>query len=128
MIAMLILVLSVFALAQFFLAYCRSLLRMYGKMEVSERGRRLAGLDGAALADEAFPRILRLLESQPQGGDDRTEVLSIRTYYVLLRLLWVALRSWPSVSYWLTAEREDCAHFAAVALDRRVVASTRNIT
>ncbi len=128
MLAFLILVASVSALAQFFLAYCRSLLRMYAKVEVSEQGRRLAGLEGAGLTDDAFPRIVQLLGSHARPSDDRAEVFSIRVYYFLLRILCAFGCAWPAVRYWVTAEKEDCAHFAAVALDRRNVSAASEIT
>jgi hypothetical protein len=128
MIPLLIFVLSVSALAQFFIAYCRSLLRMYGKVELSDPGRRLAGLDGNGLEAAAFPRIMRMVREYPDPADDGAEVVSIRVYYVLLRVLCMACGVWPALRYWVAAEREDCAHFAAVALDRRVTATAKDIT
>jgi hypothetical protein len=128
MIPLLISVLSLAALSQFFIAYCRSLLRMYGKVELSEPGRRLAGLGRNGPDDAAFSRIMRLVREYPYSGGDGAEVVSIRVYYALLRVLCVTCGVWPALRYWVTAEREDCAHFAAVALDRRITVAAGDIT
>ncbi len=127
MLAALILIISASALIQFFLAYCRSLLRMYSKIELSANVRRIVGFDVAG-PDDAFPRILRLLDCDPAPRDDRAEVLAICVYHFVLGVICAAACFWPAIAYWVTAEREDCAHFAAVALDRRIASQVGDFT
>lgn len=128
MLTALILAISAGALAQFFFAYCRSVLRMYSKVELSPLAREVSGIEDDEQRENAFPRIMMLVELDPHAGDDRAELFLIRVYYGWLAMARLACRFWPSLAYWVTAEREDCAHFAAVALDRRISACAGNIT
>jgi hypothetical protein len=128
MLATAVLFASVAAASQFFLAYCRSLLRAYSKVALSNYAKQMAGIDGEAPPEDAFPRIMQLLELAPHPRDDRGETFSIRLYYWTLYLPELIGPRWPAVAYWVTAEREDCAHFAAVALDRRLSTKTCNFT
>jgi hypothetical protein len=128
MLATAVLLASVAAASQFFLAYCRSLLLMYSKIELSEYAKQMTGIDGEAPPEDAFPRIMQLLELAPHPRDDRGETFSIRLYYWILYMPELIGPQWPAVAYWVTAEREDCAHFAAVALDRRLSTRTCNVT
>jgi len=127
MLAILILIVSLSALAQFWVAYTRSLLRTYAKVELSQDARRLAGFEERA-DGQAFDRIVFLLGLAPGKSDDALELFLVRVYYLTLRLLIPAGHFWPALAYWITAEHEDCAHFAAVALDRRVASGTGDIT
>jgi hypothetical protein len=120
MLAILILVISTGALGQFFFAYCRSLLRTYSQVEISPLAREVSGIADDTQCESAFPRIMLLVGLDPERGDDRAERFFIRLYYTWLSLPGLLGRYWPALAYWVTAEREDCAHFAAVALDRRI--------
>jgi hypothetical protein len=128
MLATAVLFASVAAASQFFLAYCRSLLLAYSKVELSDYAKQMTDIDGEAPREDAFPRIMQLLELAPYPRDDRAQAISIRLYYWILYLPELIGPRWPAVAYWVTAEREDCAHFAAVALDRRLSTKTCNVT
>ncbi len=124
MIAALILVFAVAALIQFFVSYCRSLLAVYSKVELSAKARELAGLNSQAVRGDEFARVLRLVELCPVPGDDRLEIRAVRTYFCLLNLLRVTRPLAPALATWTENERTACAHFAAVALDRRVACTS----
>ena len=115
-------------LAQFFVAYCRSLLTAYAKVELSVQACRMAGLgSGDAQADE-FHRLFQLVRLCPDPGDDGLELSAVHAYYGLLSMLQAPLFLAPAAATWVDRERAACAHFAAVALDRRVGCNCDGVT
>lgn len=121
MIPALILVISVVALLQFFVSYCRSLVASSAKVDLSEDARELTGIRYRSAYAEEFPRLMLLVGLCPERGDDRGGVRAIRVYYVLLTLFrGLIQRGVPAVADWVDSERKGCAYFAAVALDRRI--------
>ena len=121
MIAALILVISVAALLQFFVSYCRSLVASCSGVDLAEETRELTGIQHRSAHAEEFPRLMLLVGLCPERDDDRFEVRAVRWYYRLLSLLRAVLRRFvPSVADWAESERNSCAYFAAVALDRRI--------
>lgn len=120
MIALPILLLAVAALLHFFVSYCRSLVAVYSEVPVSEEALQLVDVEGRAFHGDEFRRIVRLISMCPERGDDRLEVTAVRAYYFVLNLLHLVQRIVPVTLPWLGTERAACAHFAAVALDRRI--------
>jgi hypothetical protein len=121
MMAVLICVASIALFLQFFISYCRSILGVSGKVEVSDRVREVSGIASQRLGAEDFPRLVQLVRLCPERGDDQTEIRAVGTYYGLLRCI-KALTSFivPRIGLWTEQERQSCSHFAAVALDRRI--------
>lgn len=121
MIPVLIFVVSILALVQFFFSYCRSLLAAYRKWDLSEEARELTGIDDQQAAGDEFTRLVQLVRLCPEPGDDAVEIRAVSSYYRLLGFLRLALgRFFPPVGEWLERERSGCSYFAAVALDRRI--------
>jgi len=121
MIAALILVVSVAALLQFFVSYCRSVIAAYSKQGLSEHGREVAGIENRNVRSEDFHRLVQLVGLCPGPGDDRNDIRAVRAYYGLLRLVASMFRNLaPPAAFWAERERQGCAYFAAVALDRRI--------
>lgn len=121
MIAALILVISLAALLQFFISYCRSIIAAYRKVELSEQAREVAGISVDRVDGEEFQRLLQLVRLCPEPGDDTFEIRAVRAYYTFLNFLRALFRPVaPGVNSWLDEERSGCAYFAAVALDRRI--------
>lgn len=121
MIAVLILLMSVGALVQFFMAYCQTLLLTYSKVEISERAREMAGIAGEVPEPLEYYRLMNLLRVAPDPGDDKTELAAVGVYFRVMRLAnW--LFSWVSsdAANWTTKELSRCAYFAAITLDRRM--------
>ncbi|MGH9744684.1 MAG: hypothetical protein ACRD59_01065 [Candidatus Acidiferrales bacterium] len=117
----LILVFSVGSLAQFSLAYCRTLLIAYGKVEISDRAREIAAIHTQSVQPEMFSHLNCLLRLVPEPGDDSAEIGIVNAYFAAMSLLRglfgpVSAR----VSQWFEGELSMCAHFAAVTLDRRL--------
>ncbi len=120
MIAVLILLVSLIAFVQFFLSYCRALVATYRKWELSEEVRKLAGIHGTEVEAESLPRLRQLVQLCPES-DDKLELRSVSTYFGLLNLFQRTLgRFLPLVRAWIEQERQGCAYFMAVALDRRI--------
>ncbi len=123
MMAALILVLSVAALLQFFVSYCRSLIAASRKQPLSEEVRDVTGIK-TITSGEDFARVVQLLHLCPDRPEDRTGIQAIGAYFGLLSFLRSTLaRIVPSLHAWTEMERGQCAYFAAVALDRRIAFS-----
>jgi len=123
MIAAAILVLSLAALLQFFISYCRSLVAAAAIQPLSAETREVAGLSNSARSED-FARLLQLLELCPERPHDRNEIRAVRNYFRLLSALrWSLARLLPSLRPWMEAQRAQCAYFAAVTLDRRIAFS-----
>lgn len=124
MIAASILILSVAALGQFYMAYCRSLLAAYSKVELSAHVREVAKIQ-SELADPAeFHRLMVLVRVAPDPGDDAMEIRAIGTYHGLVRLAGKLTARLPGrIANWIDQELKTCTYFAAVTLDRRLASS-----
>lgn len=124
MIAALIVVISLAALLQFFISYCRSVIAAYSKVELSEQVREIAGIEARPVGGEEFRRLLQFVRLCPDRGDDRVEIRLVGVYYALLDMV-RAMIGWfsPGVAGWAEQERQSCSYFAAVALDRRIMYS-----
>ena len=124
MIAALIVVISLAALLQFFISYCRSLLAAYSKVELSEQVREITGLERQPVTGEEFQRVLQLVRLCPDRGDDALEIRLVGVYYGLLDFM-RTLIGWlsPGIIGWAKQEKQSCSYFAAVALDRRIMYS-----
>ncbi len=123
MMAALILVLSVAALLQFFVSYCRSLIAASRKQPLSEEVRDVTGIKSMTTGDD-FARVVQLLHLCPERPDDRNGIQAIGAYFQLLSFLRSSVaRLAPALRAWTEMERAQCAYFAAVALDRRIAFS-----
>jgi len=121
MAAALIFVISVVVFLQFFISYCRSVLAVSRKVELSDRVREVSGITNRNVGTDDFARLVQLLRLCPEQGDDQTEIRAVGTYYTLLRVIrkmWGFLL--PAIVPWTDRECQGCSHFAAVALDRRI--------
>ena len=121
MAAALICVISVAVFLQFFLSYCRSVLAVSRKVELSDRVREVSGIAGRAIGAEDFSRLVQLVRLCPEQGDDETEIRAVGAYYGLLRIVKHFSKILISrLGPWTERECQSCSHFAAVALDRRI--------
>jgi hypothetical protein len=126
MIPVLILVMAVAALVQFFVGYCQTLLLTYSKEDISEHARDIAGIPGEVPEAEAYYKLVRLLRVAPDSGDDRAEVAAVGVYFRLMRLSnWFLSFVSTRAADWAERQLSLCAYFAAVTLDRRLASLTR---
>ena len=126
MMAAVILVCSLVLMLQFFVSYCRSLIAASAKEQLPLEVQEVTGISAAA-APEDFSRVVQLLQLCPDRPEDRGDLRAIGAYYRLLGFVRVtAAKVVPSLKSWADRERSQCAHFAAVALGRRI-AFSRNL-
>jgi hypothetical protein len=120
-IAALILAFSSVALLQFFVSYCRSVIAAYGALPLSEQVWEVTGIRGRQIRGEEFIRLLQLSSLCPDSGADNRAITAVRAYFQMVSFLRATLRDViPGIISWTDAELSGCAHFAAVALDRRI--------
>ena len=122
MISILILALSVSAFSQFFLFYCRSVVLAYEQVEISPASRKMSGVESAPISGDEFGRILGLASLCPVSAGDRAQQFAARVYFFSVSALRMIIPT-PALSSWADSQRAACAHFAAVALDRRILAT-----
>lgn len=121
MIAALICVISIVVFFQFFIFYCRLIVAVSRRSELSESVRDIAGIAGRILAAEDFERLLQFVHLCPKRGGDGTKIRAVGMYYNLLRAIErVAQRTMPAATAWVERECQNCSYFAAVYLDRRI--------
>jgi hypothetical protein len=127
MIATLIAVVSLAALVQVFVSYCRSVLASAGKVELSSRVVALTGMEGGSPFAGDFDRVLQLVRLCPSNDADQTGVRAIVTYYHLVQYLGRVIGPFhPDTAIWAGQEATSCSHFASVVLDR-CISSSRSL-
>ncbi len=127
MIAALICVVSLAALVQVFVSYCRSVLATAGNVELSERLLEVADVGDRAPSADDFERFMQLVRLCPEQNADRAGVRAILTYYRFLNLVGRLFGGIISgLTAWTERERRRCSHFAAVVLDR-CISSSRSL-
>ena len=120
-IAVLICVISIALLLQFFVSYCRSVIAGTRKAELSERVREVAGIEGQNVRGDEFSRLVQLLHLCPGRGDDTGDLRAVSIYFALLDGMKALFRPLSAgAARWAEAERDNCSYFAAVVLDRRI--------
>ncbi len=120
MTAAIIFVISMAALLQFFISYCRSLIAASSKQVLSPEVKDVTGIQKFASGDD-FNRVMQLLQLCPERPEDRNSVQAIGAYFKILNFLRSTVaRIVPSMQVWTELERGHCAYFAAVALERRI--------
>src|SRR5579862_3206286 len=71
MAAALICVISVAVFLQFFVSYCRSILAVSRKVELSDRVREVSGIANRSVGAEDFSKLVQLVRLCPEQGDER---------------------------------------------------------
>ncbi len=124
MIALLILVISLLTLLQFFVSYSRSLIVEAQQLELTEGTRTICGITGRTVAGDQFRRLVHLIDLCPNPGGESHKVRAIAAYFRMIEFIRIFLKwGMPSAIQWIDAERGGCAYAAAVLLDRRIAAN-----
>lgn len=120
MMAAFILAFSLLTLLMFFVSYCRSLTAASMHKALTEEVMDVTGIQAKASGRD-FVRVMQLLQLCPDRTEDRSGLQVVGTYYAFLNLLDQSIAKLsPAVHNWAEEERAGCAHFAAVALGRRI--------
>ena len=126
MMAAFILACSIVFLLQFFISYCRSLIASSVREPLSQEVQDVTGMARPA-NEEEFARVLQLLQLCPERPEERGEISLIRAYFRVLGIIRSTLaRVVPALEQWTSSERDQCTHFVAVVLGRRI-AFSRNL-
>jgi hypothetical protein len=121
--AALILIVSLVAMLQFFVSYCRSLIAASARRTLSADVQDVIGIKQSAKGDD-YQRVMQFLYLCPERREDRSSIQAVNAYFGLLSALEATLgKVMPSLHSWTQAERSQCTYFAAVALDRRIAYS-----
>jgi hypothetical protein len=121
MISALVLAASILGLAEFFIAYCRSLIAATAEHVLSDQAGKLAGAMGNRVSPESFAPIMQLVKLCPKLVNRNDGVTAVKAYFAVMTVLASASRTLGlGVTNWADHERTGCAFFAAVALDRRI--------
>ena len=105
MIVALICVVSLAALGQVFVSYCRSALASARKADLSERFWEVADIETKTLSAEDFDRIFQLVRLCPDYDDGRGEIRAVELYCRMLDSLGRAADSLlPGVAAWSARE------------------------
>jgi hypothetical protein len=120
MMAAFILAFSLLTLLMFFVSYCRSLTASSLQKSLSEEVLDVTGIQAKASGRD-YARVMQLLQLCPDRHEDSSGLQVVGTYYSFLNLLDSLFAKFsPAVHSWAEEERAGCAHFAAVALGRRI--------
>src|SRR5436190_20193807 len=100
MTAAIIFVISMAALLQFFISYCRSLIAASSKQVLSAEVKDVTGIQRIASGDD-FKRVMQLLQLCPERPEDRNSVQAIGAYFSLLNFVRSTVaRLVPSMRAW----------------------------
>lgn len=124
MLSIMLLFLTIVALAQFAAYYGRAVLAHTAARPVSSRVLAAAGIRSRQVANRDFDTLLSLHSLTPALGPSGHGMFFVRIYYRLMS--WVGTRtvgSFPRLAAWSRRERTLCARYAAVQLDLRLQAS-----
>jgi hypothetical protein len=120
MMAAFILAFSLLTLLMFFVSYCRSLTAASMHESLTEEVLDVTGIREKAYGRD-YARVVQLLRLCPDRNDDRSGLQVVGAYYSFLNFLDQTMSKLsPAVHTWAEEERASCAHFAAVALGRRI--------
>jgi len=120
MMAAFILAFSLLTLLMFFVSYCRSLTASTLHTSLSAEVLDVTGIQTKASGRD-FARVMQMLQLCPERPKERSRLQVVSAYYSLLNLIDQSFaKLLPAVGNWAETERAGCAHFAAVALGRRI--------
>ncbi len=123
----LILVVSLLALLQFFIFYCRLQIAAGRRTELSESVRVVTGIENHETTAGDFRRLKRLVDLCPEMDGDSYRLTAIQAYHAFLGVLETLFGGMlPGAGAWANQERAGCSYYAAVALDVRI-ARTRQL-
>jgi hypothetical protein len=120
-IALIVGLLSVVAVLQFFVSFCRSLVTSYRRVDLSAEVQEAAEIKGGVVNGDEFERLLQLISLSPDTNGDRGGLRAVRVYFAALSVVRVIVhRLVPAATAWIENERASCAHYAAVVLEQHI--------
>jgi len=117
MIAVLILIVSVAAFAQFWIYYWRATISGVAAQAISETIRVAAGITSETISGNDFRNILILKDLSPSLGGPNGSMLAIRTYFKVVEKMG---RMVPAMARWADNEMATCSRYVAVRMDQHL--------
>jgi len=117
MIAVIILIVSMVAFAQFWVYYWRATMSGVASQAISERIRVAAGITHESISAEDFRSLLILKDLSPDLGGPSGSLMTIRSYYAVLEKLGKIA---PAMAGWADSEMAICSRYVAVLMDQHL--------
>jgi hypothetical protein len=117
MVAVLILVVSMVAFAQFGLYYWRATISGIAAQEISDRIRAAAGISHPTIGAQDFRSILILKDLSPDLRGPSGNFTGVRAYYAVVEKLGKLV---PAMANWANAEMTTCTRYVAVLMDQHL--------
>ena len=117
MVAVIILLVSVVAFAQFWIYYWRATITGIASQAISERIRVAAGISHPSIGPRDFRSIIMLKDLSPGLRGPNGSFAAIRAYYRVVEQLGSIV---PAMAKWANAEMETCSRYAAVLMDEHL--------
>jgi len=124
MFSTMLLLTSIIALSQFGLYYWRAVLAGAASQPVSDRVLTAAGIAEERIEARHFGKLAGLLEVTPRLKSGEGGFGLVRLYYHTVQIIGaLAGARIPAIAAWSWRERDLCARYAAVQVDRRLAAN-----
>jgi hypothetical protein len=117
MIAVIMLVVSTVAFAQFGLYYWRATISGIAAKAVSDRIRVAAGIMSPTIGAGDFHNIIILNDLSPDLRGPNGSLRAIRAYYAVVEKLGAMV---PAIANWADAEMATCSRYVAVLMDQHL--------
>jgi hypothetical protein len=117
MIAVVILIVSVVAFAQFWIYYWRATISGIAAQAISDRIRVAAGITHESITAQDFRSILILKDLSPTLRGPSGSMLTIRMYYNAIEKMGKMV---PAMAGWANTEMATCSRYLAVQMDRHL--------
>jgi hypothetical protein len=117
MIAVIILIVSVVAFAQFWIYYWRATISGIAAQAISDRIRVAAGITHESISAQDFRSILILKDLSPTLRGPNGSLFAIRAYYKTIEKMG---RMIPAMSGWANSEMATCSRYVAVLMDQHL--------
>jgi hypothetical protein len=117
MIAVVILIVSVVAFAQFWVYYWRATMSGVAAQAISDRIRVAAGIRHELISAQDFRSLLILKDLSPTLSGPSGSLLAIRTYYKVIEKIG---RMVPAMASWANTEMATCSRYLAVRMDQHL--------
>src|SRR5665213_2495762 len=117
MIAVVILIVSVLAFAQFWVYYWRATMSGIAAQAISDTIRVAAGLTSESISGQDFRNILILKDLSPSLRGPNGSMFAIRMYFCAVEKMGQIV---PAMAGWASAEMATCSRYAAVRMDQHL--------
>jgi hypothetical protein len=117
MIAVIILMVSIFAFAQFWIYYWRATMSGVAAQAVSDTIRVAAGITHESISGQDFRSILILKDLSPSLRGPSGSMFAIRVYFKAIEKMGKMV---PAMASWANDEMATCSRYVAVRMDQHL--------